>query len=66
MRPGIRALSGLLSRFALLCRASCRVIPGLFLRRYRALLPRFARIVVQCEHERQVLRKEMNGRKAMS
>ena len=36
----------LLSLFVLLCRASSRVIPGLFLRRYRALLPRFARICV--------------------
>ena len=66
MRPGIRALSGLLSRFASLCRASSRVIPGHFMRRYRALLPRFARLVVQCEPERQVLLKEMSERKAMS
>ena len=66
MRPGIRALSGLLSRFSSLCRASCRVVPGLFLRRYRALLPRFARLFVQCEPGKQALRKEMNERKAMS
>ena len=34
----------LLSLFVSLCRASSRVIPGFFLRRYRALLPHFARI----------------------
>ena len=44
MRPGIRALSGLLSRFTLLGRAFRRVIPDLFLRRYRALEPRNARL----------------------
>ena len=43
MRPGIRALSGLLSRFTSLCRAIRRVIPVPLLRRYRALEPRSAR-----------------------
>jgi hypothetical protein len=43
MRPGIRALSGLLSRFTSLGRAIRRVIPVPFLRRYRALEPRNAR-----------------------
>ena len=33
----------LLSLFVSLCRAGSRVIPGRFLRRYRALEPRFAR-----------------------
>ena len=33
----------LLSLFVSLCRAGCRVIPGCFLRRYRALTPRSAR-----------------------
>ena len=47
MRPVIRALSGLLSRFTSLCRAIRRVIPGPFLRRYRALMPRNARLAVQ-------------------
>ena len=47
MRPGIRALSGLLSRFTSLCRAIRRVIPVPLLRRYRALMPRNARLAVQ-------------------
>ena len=44
MRPGIRALSGLLSRFTSLCRAICREVSDPLMRRVRALEPRMARL----------------------
>jgi hypothetical protein len=44
MRPGIRALSDLLSRFTSLCRAICREVSDPLMRRVRALEPRMARL----------------------